>query len=349
MALYFAAWQQAGAGAEYGELALQWISDALDRQNFDEPQFLAQQVWVMWAARQLDRQYEQSGNSRFCDDIDEMLLEHLLQTPLWTESFDLIHGLAAVGGYALALGHEGCGEAMFERVLQLLDGIACKQDGFQWWACTPENTTSSILQRAPHGYSDLGLAHGNAGIMVLLARAIQQGMHQALAGPMLEKLAAWMLAQQNAPGCASRFAYIAEEPGVVSRAAWCYGDVGIGWALVCAGQVMAREDWIESGVRAAHAVMLRVPGTLGFDDDALCHGRAGVGHILLRQARMVNDASLASFAHNLLEQALQALEAGNGIEGADASYLEGLAGVGLALMDAVFEPDMPWDYPLLLG
>jgi hypothetical protein len=68
-----------------------------------------------------------------------------------------------------------------------------------------------------------------------------------------------------------------------SRLAWCYGDLGIGFALLHAGRVLQKNDWIDEAIQTfTHAALRRNLKQNGLVDASFCHGTAGVAHIFNR-------------------------------------------------------------------
>jgi lantibiotic modifying enzyme len=347
IALYLAALQKIDPACAHEADVLQLLSSALDEiSNWPTPLIL-KNIWSLWAAREVDRFLGESDNTRFCRDLDDMLLEALQEIDAWDQTFDLIYGLAGIGGYGLCAAEDSCGAQIVERVFELLLPLACETDAHMWWPSNAQIGTPGMLLRQPQGYCDLGMAHGNAGVLAFLARALKQGLHAEPARACINKLVPWLLAQQNAPDCGSRFPYIAEDVNVPSRCAWCYGDPGIAWALLCAADAMHNPAWLESAHATARAISTRPLATMGFADSALCHGHAGVGHILRRIGQRLDDAQISAFANDLLQQAMQSARQAD--TESDMSFLEGQVGIGLALIAASTDLALNWDYPLLLA
>lgn len=94
----------------------------------------------------------------------------------------------------------------------------------------------------------------------------------------------WLVAQQNPQPCGSMFAHLSESSGNPSRCAWCYGDPGASWALTQAGLALNRPDWPTLARQSLDQLGQRAQNQMSFADYGQCHGRAGVGHILRRQA-----------------------------------------------------------------
>src|SRR5262249_20069375 len=87
--------------------------------------------------------------------------------PTWQYVYDLCHGLVGIGVYAVERGDR----TLAVRVLDQLDRLAERdRDGEIAWLTRPELLIDWQLAQAPHGYYNLGVAHGMPGIMALAAR-----------------------------------------------------------------------------------------------------------------------------------------------------------------------------------
>ena len=100
----------------------------------------------------------------------------------------------------------------------------------------------------------------------------------------------------------------------------------------------------------------------GVRDACLCHGAAGVAHLFNRLYQATGEEPLAAAARVWFEHTLAYRQSGLGVGGFrswssdlsgvsgwrnDPGFLEGAAGVGLALLAAVSPVDPEWDRLLL--
>ncbi|UMR29232.1 lanthionine synthetase C family protein [Massilia sp. MB5] len=313
---------------------------------------LYQHVWTIWAARTVDVMFKESENSAFCDDLDGLLLESLWEIDAWNGRYELISGLLGIGAYALTAMRQSCGRQIAERVVQLLLSRSSIDGNWQWWYTLPADGTPSLLLRHPKGYCDLGLAHGNAGVMAFLSQTLQHGILAEESAAALTRLVPWMLAQRNTAAQMTSFPFLAEDAEQTSRCAWCYGDLGIAWALRMAGLAMERHEWSALSQEIARRLITLPPPMLGISDYALCHGWAGTGHILRCLADDFNDEDLRTSARHALhtsliwqEQQLQLRDE----DSASLGFLEGAPGIALALLSGFSGLPNHWHYPLLLA
>src|SRR5262249_36055361 len=155
--------------------------------------------------------------------------------------YDLINGLVGFCVYALERLSRPAALACLERIVERLAETAEQRpDGVTWWtnpAWLPPETRAQF----PHGYHNLGLAHGVPGVIALLGRVCAAGVAVAQARPLLDGAVRWLLAQQRPGGFAHWVApEVAARP---ARLAWCYGDPGVAAALLWAARCVGQPEW----------------------------------------------------------------------------------------------------------
>ncbi|MDN5916019.1 MAG: lanthionine synthetase C family protein [Pseudonocardia sp.] len=277
--------------------------------------------------------------------VDSALVRGLSRSP-WRGHFDLISGLAGVGVFALARLHRPDGARLCELVVDRLaeSGVA-RGSGIVWhtpaaWML-PETAADY-----PQGYDNLGMAHGSPGVIAFLAGCLGRDIATDRARALLDAAVAWVLDQQL-DSSGARFP-VWRSPGDAprpSRTAWCYGDPGVAAALLLAGRGAARPDWAELAVEVALEAAARPPDRTGVVDASLCHGAAGLAHVLARMHQLTGVPALADAAHPWYERAIElpVRELDN------VGFLTGTGGVALALLAAVEPAEPTWDRTLALS
>jgi hypothetical protein len=137
--------------------------------------------------------------------------------------------------------------------------------------------------------------------------------------------------------------------------------------LLLAGRAAAEPAWEREGLALARAVARRPAESCGVEDACLCHGAAGLGHLLNRLYQATGDPELLAGARAWLGRALEYWEPGRGVGGflafappdydpeqqpvwhEDAGFLNGATGMALALLAATSAVDPAWDRLLLLS
>jgi hypothetical protein len=295
---------------------------------------------VAWAVEHLGPRGEDAS-----EDIDAALLELLGHSP-WNSAYDLVEGLVGLGVYALERLARPTGAPLLEGVVARLGELARPHDaGLTWWT-SPEWMRPGLRVHHPEGWFNLGVAHGVPGVVGVLGAACAHGVAVERARPLLEGAVAWLLAQE-APGDAGGFPSWMEPGGArgpVARTAWCYGDPGVAAMLLSVARALDVPAWEARARAMARRAAARLPERTRVTDAGLCHGAAGLGHLLNRVAQATGDEALAEAARRWLGRAVElwrpSHEEGPGL-------LTGAAGTGLALLAAVGEAAPGWDRVML--
>lgn len=325
---------------------------------------------IAWANDHLrGRLYESEGDDAN-REVDEALLE-LLETHRPRAEYDLINGLVGIGTYAL----EGlprstalrCLEKVIERLAEKAERPARPEGpaapGAAWFS-PPENLPAFQLEGYPNGFFNLGASHGMAGVVGLLGAACASGVGSAR--PLLDEAMAWLLRRRQPAGtafCFPHFFHPDSEP-MMSRLAWCYGDPGLAVTLLVAARGAGEPEWEKAAVDTAVSAATRPYELSRIRDAGLCHGSAGIAHLFNRLYQATGEPRLADAARFWFDWTLQFRQSGNGVAGfrswntdtaggeswrSDAGFLEGAAGVGLALLAATSPVEPEWDRLLLAG
>lgn len=317
---------------------------------------------IAWTAEHLEgRIFEAEGDPQL--EVDEAILSLLSRSP-WPGEYDLINGLVGLGIYALERGPRPSAVRCLERIVdELALGAERGAEGAAWFS-PPGRLSSFKLAAYPKGLYDLGTSHGIAGVIALLAAACRAGVRTETARPLLDQAVSWLLARELASDRGFRFPHFFH-PEVVprpSRLAWCYGDVGIAAALLFAARAVGEPSWETRALDVALAAAEPGARAATVQDAGLCHGAAGLGHLFNRMFQATGKEPLAKAARSWYERAFAFREPGLGVGGFrswatgrdgvsdwrdDPGFLEGAAGVGLALLAAVSPVEPAWDRLLL--
>ncbi len=217
--------------------------------------------------------------------------------------FDLISGLTGVGAYLLQ--REPGGELLLE-ILAYLVRLATEPlsvDGMLvpgWWS--GDSPSGRPAPAWPGGHGNLGIAHGIAGPLALLAVAARRGVTVSGQDQAVEQICGILDRLRSGTGTAvwwpetvsaaewSRGAVHQAAPG---RPSWCYGTPGLARAQQLAALVSGDHDRQQlaeealAGCLADDAQLAQVP------DASLCHGWAGLLHTVRRTAADAGTGLLA--------------------------------------------------------
>jgi lantibiotic biosynthesis protein len=310
-------------------------------------------------------------------DIDDALLRYLDRSP-WTADYDLIRGLAGFGVYALERLPRPSALACLTKIVDRLAETAEHGPQGTTWHTAPELLPEWQRKLFPQGYYNLGVAHGVPAVIALLGAASAAAGRMGAAGdPAAADLARrarslgegaqrWLLAQRLPAGAASWFGTFSPDSSPQrSRLAWCYGDPGIAAALLVTARARGDAALERLAVELAVAASDRPQETSGVRDAGLCHGSAGLAHLFNRVYQETGEPRLAAASRRWFERALDFRQPGVGLAGyrafqveddavteswrAEPGLLEGVAGIGLALLGALGDFEPAWDRILMLS
>jgi len=363
-AIYFAYLHQANGEQWAADFGLELLDQAIEAANAERmsPSLYAGFPGIVWTANHLSgRLYAPDGEDPYAE-TDEILRDYVARLR-WPFPFDLISGPVGAGVHALERLPRPSARRCLETIVDRLDEVAQRGAAGIAWPTPPELLIDERRAECPGGMHDLGLAHGVPGVVALLGAAWAADVARDRAGPLLAGAVPWLLAQELAPGSLSRFPKwrAAGQEAEPSRLAWCYGDPGVAAALMAAAAALGRDDWRQEALATALVAARRPPENSGVRDASLCHGSAGLAHIFNRLYQATGEAELGRAALRWYEQLLlgRTPDQGQGgylfdlrtkettIRVPDFGFLNGTAGIGLALLAATSTVEPAWDRALL--
>jgi lantibiotic modifying enzyme len=355
---------------EDAETALTYIEQALERatQNVQDPALYGGLTGVAWVVQHLkDRLLDPEDVEEVCQLVDGMVLG-LLETSPWRGDYDLISGLVGFGVYLLERLPDETAKSGLVRIVDHLEATKETTDTGIAWHTPPERLPAWQREIAPRGYYNLGLAHGVPGIIGLLGELQARSIAEEKTRPLLEGAVSWLQSQKLPADAKASFASWAG-PGIdrgASRVAWCYGDLGLGAALLLAARCAEDPAWEREALEITRRSARRREDA-GAVDAGLCHGTAGNAHIYNRLFQATGDQVLLDAARYWFAQTLEMRKVdrsgsiagyvtlgslGSGDEPSwrpDPGFLTGVAGVALALLAAA-QPVAPcWDSVMLVS
>ena len=361
LALLFA--QLAAAGRDgAADIAYRHLDEAVARleRGAVPASLLGGFVGVAWVATVVQDLLEDSRDTTLTAELDEVLVEHVQQSP-WRREVDLVGGLAGFGLYGVLRHDDEVGQAVTGSVVARLTELAERSPTGTTWFTPAALLPPHQRERFPDGYHNLGLAHGVPGVIGFLAQAAVVG--HADAAVLCVGAVDWLLAQRLSDGAGAAFTTTVEladgdteQPA--ARLAWCYGDPGVAAALRVAGEALDRDDWQAAAADIALEAAHRPEELSGVLDAGICHGAAGLALIFQRFHQATGHPEFATAASTWYTRLLAMRQPGKGVGGYraweppawvdDAGLLSGAAGVALAL-HAAGDGDAPdWDRLILL-
>ena len=232
-------------------------------------------VGPAWALSYISNEFD-STLGLSLQELDDQLIELCAASDSALEP-DLIYGFNGIGVYALE----------------------------RWPSKFTSDCIPLLIERlADASWSDLGLAHGAAGVIAFLSAAARlDAGWRARIRPIVEKHIDRLL-RQRLFADETTCCFPSEIGGGPTRLAWCLGDTSIAVALLAAGLAFECEDWCSTARELAVAAAKRPQGFSGVVDAGLCHGAAGLGHVFNRLFQATGEQRLAVAAREWLSLAL---------------------------------------------
>lgn len=291
--------------------------------------------------------------------------------------YDAVAGLSATGRLLLELADDPAADTSVQSVLadvlgyltSITEPVVVHGVEVPGWWCSPQRYPLDVdRERYPFGDFNVGLAHGVAGPLALLALAHLRGYRVDGMRGAIERAARWLAGcrtiGEHGPSWPGRIDFRVQtgsEPPArtTGRAAWCYGTAGVVRALQLAGTALDDGAVTALAMDGLRGVLAGGPERAGLTDLSLCHGEAGLLQIALRMAASAGDPGLDPAIDGLAERLVgrfdHAVPFGfrHGPAAADEpGLLYGAAGIALALADLAHPPPADgycWDAALLLS
>lgn len=282
-----------------------------------------------WVIEHLRARGVISGHQALQRAVDRALMRDLERPPVL---IDLVVGLSGVGLYAAESGHRD----MLAAVVRNLGLLVMQGEQGLYWLTSEVMTRASQSPRSPDRYVDLGVAHGVAGFLPVLARAVSLDVEAALAGRLLGGALAWLLAQARPGEQPFPFWLTPSSAPIPRRPGWCIGNPGIRAVL---GSLQGIPGLTLPDVALPPAVPDSPAAIERVRTSVLCHGSAGMAHLhaVMASSGSPDDAQRALFWYRLTLSRGLLLE-----DPPMGQLLEGAAGVGLAMLAATSAQPPGW-------
>ncbi|MET7880696.1 lanthionine synthetase LanC family protein [Micromonospora profundi] len=290
---------------------------------------------------------------RGLDGLDDMILGWIVDFPA-REAVDLPSGLLGLGVYALGHPNADVAEKMTAETVRAIERrVEHDDDGI--FIRVAATDFREIMKPHSIGQRDLGMAHGNAGLVAYLSRVTVSGLDSAgEAARLLRPALSWLMRQRSELGDAL-FPHTVESRYEPSRSAWCYGDPGVSLALAAAATATGSGEADAMAREAAAVVIARPSNRAKVVDSGLCHGAAGLcwyGRRAAQQWDLPGADRLSAYwvdyvRYERAQGPLHYLTA----EGVTRrpSFLDGDLGVALALLQESTGQPAAWEDRLLGG
>lgn len=296
----------------------------------------------------------------------EPIIDHInlgLNEDLSVNRHDLFYGFI---GTALIL-IENDPEANWNHIDKIIEALKINairdKDGIYW--NTPDPFFSSPTFEKTINF---GVPHGSCGIVLFLLKCCDlYNLHNVLM-PLLKGSIDWMVNKLEKENNRLPYNY-STKPSGTGKLGWCYGDQSIAFTLLrysetfnCDKAKAKAYQLIEqSASKPIEQTGVQYYPTYGYYDMRICHGTSSVAYMWLKMYHITKDENIKALADKWMNITLDnleiflpqldkiaELEKDNEKLDTSMGFLNGLSGVGLALI-AFQNPKLSyWDKLLLL-
>ncbi|MEL7269628.1 MAG: lanthionine synthetase C family protein [Bacteroidota bacterium] len=351
----------------YSDTGVEIISHIMDRINdgYSFPSYCNGLAGFGWTLQHLvDEEFVDLDLNELLSHFDDYLSSQM-DYELNEKNYDMLHGAMGYGMYFLKrfkskVTHPDKKDFYKKALLRLVNYLernAIKDgDGLKW-----ESTLD--IEKGNKGFN-LSLSHGMSSIVYLLTKMSDNDIEKDRIAPLVKGAIMYFKShyKQSSEGFSLFPSWIDPNQSVTynSRLAWCYGDIGIAKAFQWSGETLKEEAFMNQANVVLNATRKRMDQENTLVVDAgFCHGSFGNAH-------MFHQFGLKSKQEDYEKAALFWLKDGlarytgdkegpykrwNAIAKAwelECNLLEGLSGIGLAIMSLLSNEESTWDECLML-
>lgn len=289
------------------------------------------------------------------DEIDKYLILQLTKY-LSINYWDYLHGYIGIGIYLLRRSYNNpiVTDAL-KKIIKTLESNAIIDKGTIKW------------KSMNNGNFNISLSHGISGILIFLAQSYKQGILKEKTTVLLEGCIAYLLSQRidfnKYNSFFPTFSLESKKDFYGSRYGWCYGDLGICYALWYAGNILNKQDLQETILNTLifESEMRKNLEQNGIKDACFCHGAVGVAHIYYRMWLNTNMFQFKNAADYWYKKTIDMSAFQDGVVGYKAycnaekgyikqyDFLNGITGIGLSLMHYYLQKKPNFDSCLMLS
>ncbi len=324
---------------------------------------IAGAAWTIELLKELD--FIELDTDVLLEVLDDYL-RHIMNLDEQENFYDFLHGLIGIGYYFLKRYKNTESSELKEKykvllleMISKLHKTAKQSDHGVYWE-------SFLIREEGLRGCNLSLSHGLASIINFLSRLSAETAFSKQTMPLLEKAVSHTLSYKKEKVDTSFFPdWITNEnkESQSNRLAWCYGDLGVAISLWRASLVTKDEETKNIAIQLLeYAATRRDIEETRIVDGGLCHGAFGVMHIFNFMYKETGIEIFKEAADYWIDYGLTIDHHKDGSAGymkwrggdtptyeKENSLLEGIAGIGLAILSYLHPEKTDWNQCLMIG
>jgi lantibiotic modifying enzyme len=355
---------------DHADIGVEMLTDCIDKINegYSYPTFCTGIAGAGWVLDHLEQEeFMDADNDDLLPELDQYIHTFMV-TDMKNGNYDFLHGAIGYAFYFLNRYRNTKSSELKQKYidnlnefLDLLEGLSEDAgDGKIRW----ESELS--IETKERGYN-LSLSHGMSSIVGILTKLHENDDFKAKSEPMLKGAIHYILG----------FKTTQEDPFSIfpswvtdkkddeegqSRLAWCYGDLGVAMRFWFASKTLKDEGLGKTALEVLKhsARRIKVEDSL-VRDAGLCHGSYGNAQMFLRMYRETGDQEFKDAFEFWIQDGIDRGTFEDGYAGykqwkgvdkswaPETSLLEGIAGIGLSILDYLADYDTNWDECLMIS
>jgi len=351
------------------DIGVEIISTCIDKINngYNFPTFCTGIAGLGWVLDHLEQEnFVDIESDKLLQQFDDYLYAYML-SDLKSGNYDFLHGGIGYSFYFLNRFRNTKSENLKDKYksilfefIDLLEGLCEKTENNQikWLSILNHDTGEK-------GYN-LSLSHGMSSIIGILTKLQEYDVFKNKTEPLLKGAINYILSVKNQDkNDASNFPSTISENGTVhkqSRVAWCYGDLGVGIRLWFASIVLKDETLKNTAISTLkHNALRKKPENTAVVDASICHGSYGNAQIFNRMYKETGIIEFKKATDFWIQDGIDRAIHKDGqagykqYKGPDKDWtneiilLEGIAGIGLTIIDSLASFNTNWDECLMIS
>lgn len=341
------------AKVDKSEVIKLYVDQAIEtiNQNKVSPNYyegLAGAAWTinfLCTEKLIDKEYLES-----LIEVDEFLFEFCLDR-IKSKDFDFFYGGLGYGMYFIerVKYNSSCKDYLRDIIILLDNTKQIEPYGYYW------QSSQGVLDKT----IDFSLAHGQASLLIFISKIYKLGIETTISKRLLTEICNFISYHKKEINGAYIYPDCIENKNIIhSPFRWCHGVLGIGYALIYAGNTLEDTQLINEAIMVIESQKKSVDYSgQQINSSIMCHGSLGIAHMFNRLYQITNNESFYKNAILWYEYSDKIIESeiefkfqhddGSFIEG--RGVIDGLEGIGLTLLSAISSEIPNWDKSILLS
>jgi len=352
------------------DIGLDIISNCIDKinTNYDYPTFCTGIAGLAWVCDHLEKEkFIEIDNDILLSGFDDYLYKAMIND-FKKNNYDFLHGGIGYAFYFLTRYENTSSKRLKNKYQDILLEVIYYLRKLSEKEGENKIKWASIIDRDTNeqGYN-LSLSHGMSSIIGILTKLHEKESFKEATSPLLKGAINYILSFKNLeekdvsvfPDTIPR---TDKKLDYNSRLAWCYGDLGIGIRLWFAAKTLNNEELKATAISILKHTALRVDKKeTKVLDASICHGSYGNAQIFNRMYKETNIKEFKTATNFWIQDGInkaihkdgyagyKQLKGNKGNWESETNLLEGVAGIGLVIIDYLSDFDSNWDTCLMIS